>query len=171
MNCCGKENFPDGEVFTGPNLKAKCGGVNGIVKYSFPAVYNGREVNDIELTFKGGRVVDAKASSNLDFLIQMLDMDEGARSVGEVAMGTNYHIQRYTKNTLFDEKIGGTFHLAVGAGYPETNNDNESGLHWDMVCDLRTGGTITVDGVVISRDGKFLFEGWPGNHPPAPAQS
>ncbi len=162
VNCCGKENFPDGEVFTGPNLKAKCGGVNGIVKYSFPAVHNGREVNDIELTFEGGRVVDAKASSNQDFLIQMLDMDEGARNVGEVAIGTNYNIQQYTKNTLFDEKIGGTFHLAVGAGYPETNNANESGLHWDMVCDLRTGGTIKVDSEVISRDGVFLFEGWPG---------
>lgn len=169
VNCCGDCNFPDGEVFTGPNLKAADGGVNGIVKYSFPAVHNGREVHDIELTFEKGRVVDAKASKNLDFLLAMLDQDEGARSLGEVAIGTNYAITEYTKNTLFDEKIGGTFHAAVGAGYPETGNANESGLHWDMVCDLRkrendpkSGGTITVDGEVISQDGQFVFDGWPG---------
>jgi aminopeptidase len=163
INCAGESNFPDGEVFTGPNLKHADGGVNGIVKYTFPAVHNGREVHDIELTFEGGRVVDAKASKGLDFLEAMLDQDEGARSLGEIAIGTNYQVTEYTKNTLFDEKIGGTFHAAVGAGYPETGNDNQSGLHWDMVCDLRTGGTITVDGEVISRDGKFVFDGWPGN--------
>ncbi len=163
INCCGHENFPDGEVFTGPNLKADDGGVNGVVRYSFPAVYQGREVPDIELTFEKGRVVDAKASKNQQYLIAMLDQDEGGRNLGEIAIGTNYQIQQYTKNLLFDEKIGGTFHAAVGAGYPETGNDNESGLHWDMVCDLRTGGTITVDGEVISRDGKFVFDGWPGN--------
>lgn len=169
VNCDGHENFPDGEVFTGPNLNAPDGGVNGIVRYSFPAVHNGREVHDIELTFKHGQVVDAKASKNLDFLIEMLDQDEGARSVGEVALGVNYNITQYTKNTLFDEKIGGTFHLAVGAGYPETGNANESGLHWDMVCDLRKGpddqggGTVTVDGEIISKNGKFVFDGWPGN--------
>jgi len=167
INCCGHENFPDGEVFTGPNLKAADGGVNGVVHYSFPAVHHGREVHDIVLTFEKGRVVDAKASKNQDFLIQMLDQDEGARSLGEIAIGTNYQITRYTKNTLFDEKIGGTFHAAVGAGYPETGNSNTSGLHWDMVCDLRPstsggGGTITVDGEVISKDGEFVFDGWPG---------
>jgi len=167
INCDGHENFPDGEVFTGPNLKAPDGGVNGVVKYSFPAVHHGREVHDIELTFEKGRVVDAKASKNLDFLIAMLDQDEGARSVGEIAIGTNYSITQYTKNTLFDEKIGGTFHAAVGAGYPETGNDNASGLHWDMVCDLRPqgpgdeGGTITVDGEVISKGGRFVFNDWP----------
>ena len=163
INCCGHENFPDGEVFTGPNLKAADGGVNGVVRYSFPAVYHGREVPDIELTFEKGRVVKAKASKNEDFLLAMLDQDEGGRNLGEIAIGTNYQIQRYSKNLLFDEKIGGTFHAAVGAGYPETGNDNESGLHWDMVCDLRSGGTITVDGQVISRDGKFVFKDWPGN--------
>ena len=168
INCAGHENFPDGEVFTGPNLAAPDGGVNGVVHYSFPAVHNGREVHDIVLTFEKGRVIDAKASKNQDFLIQMLDQDEGARSLGEIAIGTNYQIQEYTKKTLFDEKIGGTFHAAVGAGYPESGNSNESGLHWDMVCDLRPdvsgggGGTITVDGEVISRDGKFVFDGWPG---------
>jgi aminopeptidase len=163
INCAGESNFPDGEVFTGPNLNHADGGVNGVVKYSFPAVHGGREVHDIELTFKSGRVVDAKASKGLDFLEAMLDQDEGARSLGEIAIGTNYQVTEYTKNTLFDEKIGGTFHAAVGAGYPETGNSNQSGLHWDMVCDLRTGGTITVDGEVISRDGKFVFDGWPGS--------
>ncbi len=163
INCAGRENFPDGEVFTGPNLKAKDGGVNGVARYSFPAVHGGREVHDIELTFEKGRVVDAKASKNLGFLTAQLDQDEGARSLGEIAIATNYNITRYTKNTLFDEKIGGTFHAAVGAGYPETGNRNESGLHWDMVCDLREGGTIEVDGEVISKNGRFVFDGWPGN--------
>lgn len=163
VNCCGHENFPDGEVFTGPNLNAEDGGVNGIVKYHFPAVHAGREVHDIEFVFKQGRVVEARASKNQDFLIEMLDQDKGARALGEVAIGTNYHIQQYTKNTLFDEKIGGTFHMAVGCGYPETGNTNESGLHWDMVCDLRQGGTISVDGQTISKDGRFVFDGWPGN--------
>jgi aminopeptidase len=163
INCAGHENFPDGEVFTGPNLKAKDGGVNGVVKYSFPAVHRGREVHDIELTFERGKVVDAKASRGLDFLTQMLDQDAGARYLGEIAIGTNYNITRYTKNTLFDEKIGGTFHAAVGAGYPESGNSNESGLHWDMVCDMRPGGTISVDGQIISRNGKFVYKDWPGN--------
>lgn len=163
INCAGRENFPDGEVFTGPNLNAPDGGVNGTVRFSFPAVHKGREVDGVELTFERGRVVEAKADKNLDYLISMLDQDEGARAVGEIAIGTNYNIQRFTKNTLFDEKIGGTFHLAVGAGYPESGNTNDSGLHWDMVCDLRPGGTITVDGEVISKNGRFLDPEWPGN--------
>ena len=162
VNCAGEENFPDGEVFTGPNLEAADGGVNGVARYSFPAVHNGREVPDIELSFDHGRVVQATASKNEDFLVAMLDQDAGARSLGEIALGTNYQVQRYTKNTLFDEKIGGTFHAAVGAGYPETGNCNESGLHWDMVCDLRPGGSVEVDGEVIMRDGQFVFPGWPG---------
>ena len=171
INCCGKANFPDGEVFTGPNLKAADGGVNGVVRYSFPAVYRGQEAHGIELHFEKGRVKKATATKGEKYLLEMLDQDEGARALGEIAIGTNYQIQQYSKNTLFDEKIGGTFHAAVGAGYPETGNSNESGLHWDMVCDLRSpahggvekaGGTITVDGEVISRDGRFVFEGWPG---------
>jgi len=174
LNSAGECNFPDGEVFTGPNLNHADGGVNGVVKYSFPAVHNGREVCDISFTFQNGKVVEASASKNEDFLLAMLDQDKGARFAGEIAVGTNYAITEYTKNTLFDEKIGGTFHLAVGAGYPETGNTNESGLHWDMVCDMRprkladgstdpaSGGTITVDGEVIQRDGVFVFDGWPG---------
>ena len=162
VNCCGHENFPDGEVFTGPNLAAGDGGANGVARYSFPAVHNGREVQDIELVFERGRVVEARASKNQAFLTAMLDQDEGARSMGEIAIGTNYNITRYTRNTLFDEKIGGTFHAAVGAGYPETGNANASGLHWDMVCDLREGGQISADGEVFSRDGRFVFPDWPG---------
>ena len=102
------------------------------------------------------------ATKGEDFLIQMLDTDEGARRLGEIGIGTNYAITHYSKRTLFDEKIGGTFHAALGAGYPETGNKNESGLHWDMVCDLRPGGTIRVDGEIISQDGRFVFDDWPG---------
>ena len=152
ISCDGHENFPDGEVFTGPIEDA----TEGVVFYSFPAVHGGREAHDIRLKFKAGKVVDASASKGEDFLIQMLDQDKGARILGEIAIGTNYAIQEYTKNTLFDEKIGGTFHAAVGAAYPETGAKNDSGLHWDMVCDLRQGGTIEADGKVISRNGRFL---------------
>lgn len=157
INCDGHENFPDGEVFTGPIENA----TEGVVAYSFPAVHGGREVHDIRLTFKAGKVVAAAASKGEDFLIKMLDQDKGARVLGEIAVGTNYAIQEYTKNTLFDEKIGGTFHAAVGSAYPETGGKNTSGLHWDMVCDLRHGGAIEVDGKVISRNGRFLKSDWP----------
>jgi aminopeptidase len=157
VNCDGRMNFPDGEVFTGPLEDA----TEGEVRYSFPAVHGGREVDGIRLKFKGGRVVDASATKNEAFLFKMLDQDKGARVLGEIAIGTNYRIQRYMKNTLFDEKIGGTFHAAVGASIKESGGINESALHWDMVCDLRKGGTIEVDGKVISRNGKFLVPGWP----------
>lgn len=157
INCDGHENFPDGEVFTGPIETA----TQGIVKYSFPAVHGGRESDGIELTFKNGRVVDAKAAKGEEFLLAMLDQDEGARVLGEIAIGTNYAIQQYSKNTLFDEKIGGTFHAAVGAAYPESGGTNESGLHWDMVCDLRQGGQIFVDGELISENGRFLNPEFP----------
>jgi aminopeptidase len=157
INCDGHENFPDGEVFTGPIEDA----TEGTVCYQFPAVYDAREVADIRLVFKAGRVVDCSAGKNEEFLIQMLDQDKGARTLGEIAIGTNYQIQRYTKNTLFDEKIGGTFHAALGAAYPESGGKNKSALHWDMVCDLRQGGLIEADGVAISRSGKFLNAAWP----------
>lgn len=158
VNCDGHVNFPDGEVFTGPLEDA----TEGVVCYSFPSLYQGREVDGIRLRFKGGRVVDASATKNEDFLIKMLDQDKGARVLGEIAIGTNYRIQRGVKNTLFDEKIGGTFHAACGASIKESGGKNESGLHWDMVCDLRQGGTIEADGKVISRNGKFTQKGWPG---------
>lgn len=162
INCAGHENFPDGEVFTGPQ------GVDGHVNYTFPAVYNGREVEGVRLKFRAGRVVEASAKKGEDYLIQMLDQDQGARNLGEIAIGTNYGITGFSRNTLFDEKIGGTFHAAVGAGYPESGSHNESGLHWDMVCDLRPGlarpgGTIEADGEVFHQGGKFVRAGWPGN--------
>ena len=157
INCDGHENFPDGEVFTGPVIES----VNGQINFSFPAVHHGREVQDVKLTFKDGKVVNASASKGEDFLFSMLDTDAGSRFLGECAIGTNYQITRYTKNTLFDEKIGGTVHFALGAGYPETGNTNESGLHWDMVVDLRQGGYIEIDGQKISVDGKFTREGFP----------
>lgn len=159
VNCDGHENFPDGEVFSGPVLDS----VNGQINFSFPAVHLGREVQDVKLTFKNGKVVDAHASKGLDFLIGMLDMDAGSRFLGECAIGTNYDITQYTRNTLFDEKIGGTVHFALGAGYPETGNKNQSGLHWDMVVDLRNGGFVEVDGMKINEDGRFTRDGWPGN--------
>ena len=157
INCCGHENFPDGEVFTGPVVES----VNGQINFSFPAVHHGRECDGVKLTFKDGKVVDASAEKGQDFLFSMLDMDGGSRFLGECAIGTNYNITRYTKNTLFDEKIGGTVHFALGAGYPETGNNNQSGLHWDMVVDLRKGGYIEIDGEKFNENGTFLKDGFP----------
>jgi aminopeptidase len=157
INCDGKNNFPDGEVFTGP-VEAS---VTGHVTFSFPAVHNGREVHGARLTFAAGKVVKAEADKGEDFLRAMIAMDKGSCYLGEAAIGTNYNIRRYTKNTLFDEKIGGTIHLALGAGYPETGNKNESGLHWDMVCDLRQGGEIWVDGELIQKNGRFRDRRFP----------
>ena len=158
INCDGHENFPDGEVFTGPVIDS----VEGQINFSFPAVHHGRECDGVQLTFRNGKVVAGRASKGEDFLISMLDMDSGSRFLGECAIGTNYNITRYTKNTLFDEKIGGTVHFALGAGYPETGNANESGLHWDMVVDLRQGGDVEIDGEKINIDGKFTRPDWPG---------
>ncbi|UCD29070.1 MAG: aminopeptidase [Planctomycetota bacterium] len=157
INCDGQVNFPDGEVFTSPIENA----TEGVVCFSYPAVHGGREVHDIRLQFKAGKVVDVSAGKGEDFLIKMLDQDKEARILGELAIGTNYAIKQYTRNTLFDEKIGGTCHLAVGAAYPETGGKNKSALHWDMVCDLQRGGIIEVDGKVISRNGRFGRPDWP----------
>ena len=152
INCSGKENFPDGEVFTGPIETS----AEGQISYSFPGSYSGREVEDIQLTFKKGVVVKATASKGEPFLRAMLAMDPGAKRLGEFAFGTNYGVKNYTKNTLFDEKIGGTIHLAVGSGYPETGSKNKSGLHWDMVCDLRKNGEVYADDELIYKNGYFL---------------
>ncbi len=155
-NSCGKRNYPDGEVFTGPNLNGADGGVNGIVKYTFPAIWQNTLVEEITLEFEKGVVVNAKAKSNEPFLKAIIGQDAGASRLGEIAIGTNYKIKDFTQNILFDEKIGGTFHAALGMGYPETGNTNESALHWDMICDLREGGTISVDSELISKDGSFV---------------
>jgi aminopeptidase len=147
----GKHNFPDGEIFTAPVEES----VNGWVRFKYPAIEGGREVHDVELWFEGGKVAKEKASKNQDYLTAMLNTDEGARYLGEWGIGTNYDIPRFTKNMLFDEKLGGTIHLAVGAGYPETGAKNESGVHWDMLCDMGDG-EITVDGDLFYKDGKPL---------------
>jgi len=147
----GRHNMPDGEFFTGPIEDS----ASGHVTYSFPAVYGGREVAGVKLRFEDGRIVDASAERNEEFLIKTLDTDEGARRLGELGIGTNYGIDRFTKEILLDEKIGGTVHLAVGMSYPETGGTNNSAVHWDMVCDLRQGGRITVDGEPLQVDGLF----------------
>ena len=157
INSDGTNNFPDGEVFTGPVESA----TEGVVHFSFPAMAGGREVNDVVLRFQDGQVTDASASSNEEYLFRMMDQDQGGRILGEIALGTNYSIRNFTKNTLFDEKIGGTFHAALGAAYPETGGKNMSALHWDMVCDLRQGGRVEVDGKIISKNGRFLNKSWP----------
>jgi len=153
INCDGLENFPDGEIFTGPIEKS----VNGHIRYTYPACLHGREVEDVRLQFKDGKVIEATAAKNEEFLLKMLESDEGAKYVGEFAFGTNSGIQRFTKNTLFDEKIGGTIHLALGLGYPESGSKNKSAIHWDMVCDLRKGGEVRVDETLFLKDGKILI--------------
>ncbi len=151
-NCDGKSNFPDGEIFTGPVEDS----VNGYIRFSYPAIYSGQEVEDIELWFENGAVVKEKSSKGQELLTKMLNTDKGARFLGEWGIGTNYGIQQFTKNMLFDEKIGGTIHLAVGAGYPETGSKNESGIHWDMLCDMKES-EIRVDGDLFYKDGAFVI--------------
>lgn len=145
-------NVPSGEIFTGPVEES----VEGHIRYDFPVCEGGREIDGIRLVFRKGRVVEASATKNEDYLLKMLDMDPGARRLGELGIGTNYDIQRFIKNILFDEKIGGTVHLALGESYPETGGRNKSGLHWDMIKDLRKGGAIYVDGKLFQKDGRFV---------------
>jgi len=153
VSAAGSHNFPDGEVFTGPRE----GATRGTVRFTFPAIYGGREVTDVRLTFQEGRVTEAAAAKGEAFLTQMLDIDAGARRLGEFAFGLNYDIQQWTRNILFDEKIGGTLHMALGAAYPETGGTNQSGLHWDMILDLRgNGAEVYGDGELVYRDGRFL---------------
>ena len=153
INSDGKHNMPSGEVFTGPVEDS----VEGHVCFSYPAIHQGREVTGVRLWFEKGKVVQATAVKNEDFLLQTLDTDEGARYVGEFAIGTNKGITRFTRQILFDEKIGGSFHLALGAGYPETGSKNQSAIHWDMICDMRQGGEIRVDNELLFKDGEFAI--------------
>lgn len=151
VNSDGKRNFPSGEVFTGPVEDS----AEGEVCFSFPVVTQGREISDIRLKFLAGEVIDASAGKNEAFLIENLDSDEGARRLGEIAVGTNFGITKFTGQILLDEKIGGTAHMALGAGYPETGSTNRSAIHWDLICDLRQGGRIEVDGEPLLVNGQF----------------
>ena len=150
--CAGEHNMPDGEFFTGPVEDS----VEGEVSFHLPAVISGREVSGVHLKFESGRVVDAAAERGEEFLIKLLDTDAGARTLGELGIGTNYAIDRGTREVLLDEKIGGTVHMAVGASYPESGGTNDSAVHTDLVCDLRLGGRLEVDGEVMQEDGKFV---------------
>lgn len=152
-NCYGTHNMPDGEIYTGPVEKS----VNGWVKYSYPAILDGVVVRGVELVFKDGKVIEASAEEQEEFLMSMLETDPGARYLGEFAVGTNQNIQQFTGNILFDEKIGGTIHMALGAGYPETGSKNTSAIHWDMICDMRKDSEIKVDGEIVYQDGEFIY--------------
>jgi len=154
VNCDGKKNMPDGEIFTGPVEES----VEGHVRFSYPTVYMGRKLEGVELWFEKGKVVKATADKGEDFLVETLETDEGSRYVGEFAIGTNKGITRATGHTLFDEKIIGSFHMALGAGMPETGSRNESSIHWDMVSDLSDGGRISVDDELFHENGKFVID-------------
>jgi aminopeptidase len=152
--CVGRENFPDGEIFTGP-IETR---VDGTIRFTYPSTYAGRRVGGVELEFLGGEVVRAEAEEGAAFLREMLALDEGARHAGEFAFGLNDAVTEFTGQTLFDEKIGGTVHLALGASYPESGGQVQSALHWDLVCDLRRGSEVHADGELVYRDGRFLDE-------------
>ncbi len=153
INCCGSNNFPDGEVFTSPVEDS----AEGEIYFDFPAIYRGNEAQGIYLRFEKGKVVHATAEKGEDFFLKMIDQDEGARYLGEFAFGTNDMIREVTGNILFDEKIGGSIHLALGSSYPETGGKNTSGLHWDIIKNMKTGSKVYADGELIYENGKFLM--------------
>jgi aminopeptidase len=152
-NSDGKRNFPSGEIFTGPVETS----ARGLFTCTFPVVTAGRGNSGIRLRFEDGVVVDAQADKNEEYLIKSLETDDGARRLGEVALGTNFDITGFTRQILFDEKIGGTVHVALGAGYPETGSINRSAIHWDLICDLRQGGRVEADGEPMMIDGRFVI--------------
>ncbi len=152
INSDGKRNFPSGEFFTGPVEDS----ANGVIQYDIPSTYDGRAVDGIRLVFHDGRVTEASARQGQDYLLRMLELDEGARYLGEFAFGNNMRVTRGTRNILFDEKMGGTVHLALGNSYPETGGLNHSALHWDMICDLRQKGEVWVDDTLFLKDGKLV---------------
>ncbi len=153
INAGGRRNMPDGEIFTGPVEDS----VNGWVRFTYPSIVSGRAVSGIELTFENGKVVKASAEQNEDLLMAQLDTDAGSRYLGEFAIGTNFGIQQFTGNILFDEKIGGSIHMAIGQSYPDTGGKNQSAVHWDMICDMRTESEIHVDGDLFYRNGQFTI--------------
>ena len=148
----GRYNMPDGEVYTSPLETV----TEGEISFAFPALFHGREVTGIQLRFEDGAVVETQATRGQEHLEAMLDMDDGARRLGEVAFGLNYEIDRFTQNTLFDEKIGGTMHVALGSAFTDLGGLNESALHWDLVCDLREDGEVYADGELVWQAGRFL---------------
>jgi aminopeptidase len=154
INCDGRYNMPDGEIFTGPVEDS----IEGHAYFSYPAIEGGREVIGVRLWFERGLVVRASAEKNEEYLLKTLDTDQGSRRIGEFAIGTNEGITRATRQILFDEKINGSFHMALGAGYPETGSKNESAVHWDLVSDLRDGGEIRVDGALLYKNGQFVID-------------
>jgi aminopeptidase len=151
VNSDGKANFPSGEVFTGPVEDS----ASGRIRFDVPTVFSGKAVEGIDLEFKAGRVVSARAGRGEEMLASALETDAGAKFLGEFAFGLNYGITRATKNILFDEKIGGTIHLAVGAGYPETGSVNRSAIHWDMIKDMKHG-RVYADGKLVYEGGRFV---------------
>jgi aminopeptidase len=151
ISSCGTHNMPDGEIFTGPVETS----VEGWARFAFPLIYKGREVEGVELTFRQGQVQTWKASKNQVFLESMLRSDAGARYLGEFGIGTNAALQQLTRNILLDEKIGGTIHLALGAGYPDTGSHNQSAIHWDMLVEMRRDSEIRVDGELVYQNGEF----------------
>lgn len=152
INSDGKRNMPSGEIFTGPVEDS----AEGHIRFDFPVCVHGREVAGVRLVFRKGAVVEATAEKNQDFLLKMLDADPGARRLGELGIGTHPKIDRFIRNILFDEKIGGTIHLALGQSYPETGGRNRSSLHWDLIRDLRQGGRMSVNGRVFQENGRFV---------------
>jgi aminopeptidase len=152
INSDGKRNMPSGEIFTGPVEDSP----RGRLRCGFPVCRDGREIVGIALEFEGGKVVSARADEGEEYLLSMLDLDAGSRALGELGIGLNYGIGRFTGSILYDEKIGGTVHLALGQSYPETGGVNESALHWDLIVDTRKGGRITADGRVVMEDGRWL---------------
>lgn len=154
INCDGKVNFPDGEIFTSPEEN----NINGVITFSFPGIYMGKEIQGIKLEVVNGKVENATATKGKDLLNTLLTIDEGASRFGEVAIGTNYGINKFTRNMLFDEKIGGTVHMAIGDSMPEAGGLNRSNIHWDMLCDMRNGGKIYADGELFYENGKFINE-------------
>ncbi len=151
--CSGNMNFPDGEIFTSPVENS----ANGKIYFDFPQNYHGSTAKEVYLTLENGKVVEASAEIGDEFLQDMLNMDEGSRFVGEIAIGTNDRIQNVTGNILFDEKIGGSIHMALGASYPEAGGKNQSGLHWDMIKNMKQGGKIYADDKLIYENGKFII--------------
>lgn len=152
-NSVGTFNMPDGEIFTSPVEDS----ANGWVKFTYPAVHEGVAVEGAELTFSNGRVESARAEKNQDYLLKKLETDQGSRYMGEFAIGTNKDITRFTGHILFDEKIGGSFHLALGTGFAELGGKNKSSMHWDMICDMRQDSEILIDGQTFYKNGQFVF--------------